>query len=314
MLVRSVAGFSLLFLMGVAFCSTGIAQRTEVASDKAETQKVAEEVSKDPFDQIRPVVSGTETKVSAVGPNRGQDDRIKNALAKPISFRFEETTFEEIREKLSDDFRINIILDQSAIDDSLSYDEPISFSVEGLPLGSAMRLMLKEKNATYLVRDGVLRIISMDVQSDPENFGMEVINCQNLLNMIRVAEKDRLGTVGKVLPLEKALRLSSMSGEIVELAHAVKPGDRVGNNNVNQPADDESVTKSLVLVQKTTPESLLKNILITSVDPRSWQETDGDGSANFIGGLLVLKQSEEAIANVKYVLRQLTEAMQQDEE
>ena len=109
------------------------------------------------------------------------DEKILRALEQTASFDFDETTFEEVMDQLRDDYKINVVLDQSARDDLLTEDEPITFRVRSIRLKNALRLMLKEKNATYIVRDEVLRIISIDVASDPENFVTNVFNVGDLI-------------------------------------------------------------------------------------------------------------------------------------
>ncbi|MCH2183835.1 MAG: VWA domain-containing protein, partial [Mariniblastus sp.] len=109
------------------------------------------------------------------------DEKILKALNMPFDAEYDETPFIEVMDELRDNYQINVILDQSAKDDSLTEDDPITFKVTGIRLKNALRLMLKEKNATFIVRDETLQIISLDVASDPEYFVTNVYNVGDLV-------------------------------------------------------------------------------------------------------------------------------------
>ena len=109
------------------------------------------------------------------------DEKILRALNEPFDAEYDETPFIEVMDELRDNYKINVVLDQSAKDDSLTEDDPITFKVTGIRLKNALRLMLKEKNATFIVRDETLQIISLDVASDPEYFVTNVYNVGDLV-------------------------------------------------------------------------------------------------------------------------------------
>ena len=50
----------------------------------------------------------------------------------------------------------------------------MTVNIRGVRLKNGLRLMLKPFNATYIVRDEVLRIISIDNINDPENLVTDV--------------------------------------------------------------------------------------------------------------------------------------------
>lgn len=91
-------------------------------------------------------------------------------LNEPFDAEYDETPFYEVMDELQDNYKINVVLDWSAKRDSLTEDDPITFKATDIRLKNALRLMLKEKNSTFMVRDGTLQIISLDVASDPEYF------------------------------------------------------------------------------------------------------------------------------------------------
>ncbi len=105
---------------------------------------------------------------------------LEQILNEPFDAKYDETPFYEVMDELQDNYKINVLLDQSAKDDSLTEDDPITFEVTGIRLKNALRLMLKEKNSTFMVRDGTLQIISLDVASDPEYFLSEFYPVDNI--------------------------------------------------------------------------------------------------------------------------------------
>lgn len=128
---------------------------------------------------------------SATSKNRlriSTDEEIEKKLQQPAAMDYDEVEFVEVMNELRDHNGINVVLDQSAQDDSLTEDELITIHVSNINLSTALHLMLNEKNATYLVSDGVLKIISLDVASDPEFFQTKIINCRDLLAKIAQAD------------------------------------------------------------------------------------------------------------------------------
>lgn len=90
------------------------------------------------------------------------DEKILKALEEPADFAYDETPWNEIEEELEDKYKINIVLTVSARDDSLAEDDPVTATFTGIRLKNALRQMLAEKNATFVVKDEVLMIISKD--------------------------------------------------------------------------------------------------------------------------------------------------------
>ena len=119
------------------------------------------------------------------------DEKILRQLDEQVDFEYDETPFIDIMDEIRDKYKINIVLDQSARDDSLTEDDQVSFNVKGVRMKNALRLMLSEKNATFIVRDEVLRIISKDVADSPEFFITNVFNVGDL-----VAPKQSFGGGG----------------------------------------------------------------------------------------------------------------------
>ena len=102
--------------------------------------------------------AATGAVAAAAGPNR-QEERIKVALQSPAAIDLTEAPLAAVAADLSRQHGINIQLDRRALDDvGLAADTPITKSLSGLSLKSCLRLILRELNLTYVVRDEVLLI------------------------------------------------------------------------------------------------------------------------------------------------------------
>ena len=109
------------------------------------------------------------------------DEKILRALEDPANFNYDETPWNEIEEELEKTYGINIVLTSSARDDSLTEDEPITENLTGIRFKNALRIMLKQKNATFVVKDEVLQIISLDDAEDAKWFVTNVYNVGDLV-------------------------------------------------------------------------------------------------------------------------------------
>ena len=98
----------------------------------------------------------------------GTEDTIKaeKALKQRVSFQFDKTPFSEVEKKLESLTGLNFLLNQSATDDALTPDEEISLELANVPLNKALQLLLETKNATYVIDDGIVVIISRDDAED----------------------------------------------------------------------------------------------------------------------------------------------------
>ena len=94
------------------------------------------------------------------------EEAISAALTSPLTsagLDFQDTPLEEIVAFLRDEYEIEIQLDTQALDDfGLGPDEPVSVNLRNISLRSAMRLMLKPLELTYVIDDEVLLITTED--------------------------------------------------------------------------------------------------------------------------------------------------------
>jgi hypothetical protein len=103
----------------------------------------------------------------SVGPDSGAAEvKILASLADDTVLEFIDTPLEQVFDFLRDQHKINIEIDKKALDDvGIGTDVPITRSLKGISLRSALQLMLSELGLTYLVENEVLLITTPDVAS-----------------------------------------------------------------------------------------------------------------------------------------------------
>ncbi len=235
-------------------------------------------------------------------------------------------------ENLQEAFGINVVLDQTARDDSLTEDEPITFKVTEIPLENALKLMLKNHNAAYVVRDDVLLIISLDVASDPEYFRRQVFDCRSLLRLISVAEQHRIGKPISIQAIDSGCKSDRDNTD----GQKTEETKQIGSDNRKMPAErvfqiisgdnENELSKAIeklsrtqraeaigqttakfqqppiagqYLVRTLTAEEILETLVKTSVDPEGWDNTNGDGTIMIVGGCMVVSQTESTLAEIQ---------------
>lgn len=86
-------------------------------------------------------------------------EAIQKALAEPVDLEFIETPLSDVVDFLQDRHRIMIQINKRALDDvGIGTDTPITKKLQGISLRSALRLILRELDLTYIIDNEVLLI------------------------------------------------------------------------------------------------------------------------------------------------------------
>ena len=108
--------------------------------------------------------------------NTLSSQQLRDILKTKTDLEYKEIPFADVVRGLEDAYGFNIVFDQSAIDDSLTDEELVTFRFKDISLANALLLILRNFNATYVVQDGVIKIISLDNAEDPFFFSKRMIN------------------------------------------------------------------------------------------------------------------------------------------
>src|SRR5213075_2789336 len=93
----------------------------------------------------------------------GTEQRIFNELSKETSVDFVEQPLKDVVMYISELHRIPIVLSLKKLEEaSVSADTPVTKTLKGVTLRSALRLILKDLELTYVVRDEVLQITTLE--------------------------------------------------------------------------------------------------------------------------------------------------------
>ena len=109
------------------------------------------------------------------------EEKVLGALDRPADFNFDETSWTDVKAFLEEEYKINVVLTASASDDALTEDETFTSQLKGISLKNALRIELAKKNATFVVKDEALQIISIDEAGDEKWFGTQVYNVADLV-------------------------------------------------------------------------------------------------------------------------------------
>jgi tetratricopeptide (TPR) repeat protein len=94
-----------------------------------------------------------------LGGDNESERRIYDALEQTANLELLDTTLEELAAYLSDNFNIPAIVDFRALeDDAIPPDTTLTSNLSGLRLKSALRIVLREHDLTFIVDDEVLQI------------------------------------------------------------------------------------------------------------------------------------------------------------
>lgn len=120
----------------------------------------------DPFDLAYTVEDNViviSTTDNIAGREQSIEQRIWERLRTISQVNFRETPLSDVAESLDEREGVRFRLDTAAlIEAGVAADTPITFTVSGIPLGAALRLMLRPLDLTYVLHDDVVLITTVD--------------------------------------------------------------------------------------------------------------------------------------------------------
>ena len=252
------------------------------------------------------------------------------ALKQAVDLDFDGTPFVEVKEELATKTGLNFILTDSASDDALPDDEPITFKITGMPLEKALDLMLATKNATYVIDSGVVLFISLDEAEDEKWFRVKMFDCRELVKVLpKTAPPVKLFNFGGGFSGRSGGGGFDGSGggggggggvfSIAPPSHQSQP--QTGNNTKKQtakksPSESQLLDKKLQQIMKMleqeatrrqplpSVEYTLETLVRSMVGSETWVEGDGHGSASLkvVNGILIVRNSETILKQVENLL------------
>ncbi|HUT11177.1 MAG TPA: tetratricopeptide repeat protein, partial [Thermoguttaceae bacterium] len=195
--------------------------------------------------QYRPV------DLTADGPEEAEA-RINAALDSPTQLEFIETQLQDVVDFLRDYHDIEIQIDTRALDEvGIPTDTPITKNLKGVTLRSALRLMLRELDLTYVIQDEVLLITTpeeaeyrlatkvypvADLVLFRDESGEEWADFDQLIELLTCTVEptawDMVGGSGSIAPFENNLSIVVSQSQDVhrEIERVLENLRRVGGN------------------------------------------------------------------------------------
>ena len=262
-----------------------------------------------------------------------RNSQTEAALKQAIDLDFDGTPFVEVKEELATKTGLNFILTDSASDDALPDDEPITFKITGMPLEKALDLILATKNATYVIDSGVVLFISLDEAEDEKWFRVKMFDCRELVKVLpKTAPPVKLFNFGGGFSGRGGGGGFDGSGggggggggvfSIAPPSHQAQP--QTDNKTKKQtakksPSESQLLDKKLQQIMKMleqeatrrqpqpSVEYTLETLVRSMAGPDTWVEGDGHGSASLkvVNGILVVRNSEAQLKQVENLLLDL---------
>ena len=211
---------------------SGLATLSPLAAAESGPSKAIPVPADDPFGG--PAKRAAAGEVKPVGRDRSRVEvRIRNALQDDTRLDFIETPLDQVVQFLRDQHGIPIELDKKAMDEAgVGTDTPVTRTLKGISLESALLLLLRDHGLGFIVQDEVLLITSEDaVQKHRSRLEVRVYKTQGLLSEGKTPET-LASALMKLLAPEPApaapnVSMPVMPGRGGPAAPGMAPGIRV---------------------------------------------------------------------------------------
>lgn len=243
--------------------------------------------------------------------------RIEHALGQEADFDFVDTPLRDVVNFLSDNNAIPVVLRHKALEDAaIDPDTPVTSTLKGITLRSALRLMLEEMNLSYVVRDEVLQITTRDAAD--VTLVTKVYDCRELLALPRPPGSERpKATRGgggffavQDEPATKAPPTGDSGGTVPSTGGAEPPadaGESSGPTGGGGFGGGGSTGKESPHREPSDADNLIQ-VITTTVNPDSWDEVGGPGTIAEYKGMLAVTQTGVIHEEVERLLNMLHQA------
>ena len=218
---------------------------------------------------------------------------IREKLSQSYDLVYDAEPFGDIRADLSKNLKLNIVVDPN-LDGILADDTEISANLAGVRLSDGLRMMLNPVDATFAIKNGVLLVISIDDEQEPDFLSRHMIDAREILRLIKVAESDRIGKPMITVPTVAG---GFGGGGGVFCITPQKGAGEVDAADTSNKSDELASSDSPKLYPILTAEKLLVDTITRVVNVDAWI-TSGSSNCDLtcIGGVLVVV-SNEALAD-----------------
>lgn len=281
-----------------------------------------------PFDDRNPIVYNAKVWEDITKRRKGkygadnhikteEEKRIEKSLLRQVSMQFENEPLQSVINRLAVDSNINIRLDPQGLEEqSINSDTPITITVTGIQMKSALNLILEPLNLGYTIKDEVLKITSVvrqkgDLETRVYPVADLVLPLPNFANSgvpgLTAASSPMPGNgVGGPQFNVAATRQHASGQAFAQVPDGafnppINAAMQAGSMNQDRPVPE-------AMRQAATPDfDSLVELMVATVEPNSWDEVGGPASVRpFETTLsLVIRQTQAAHDEIQDLLAQL---------
>ncbi|MCA9247246.1 MAG: hypothetical protein KDA42_09035 [Planctomycetales bacterium] len=260
-------------------------------------------------------------------------ERIEQKLSEMTHLDFLETPLGEVAEFVAELHHVPVLLDVRALENAgLSTTTPVTIKLKGVSLRSALRLMLRELDLTYHIRDEVLLFstpeevceatttvlypvvdilpVGSDTQDIPER--MEDL-IDTIITTVQPSTWDEVGGIGSLAayPARGVLICSQSDDvheEIVELLAKLRAAAKV-NRETSVGAASAPVTRTyaLALAVRETPAAKedfadIPDIVQRVITPDAWNDEENAPFVRLVGTKLIVYHRPQVQRRIERLL------------
>ena len=222
------------------------------------------------------------------------EEKVYSSLEAPVSLHFDNAPLKDVLTHIADVQGITVVLDQQGLnEEGFTESSPVTISVDGIRLKNALSLMLEQLHLDYLVEHEVLKITSLERRQGE----MKAITYQ-VADLITPLSARAPQTV-TAQPMGGGLFSVPEFGGMAQMPGA--GGNSLLPTNSNLPGVDNQMGAGDHDFQA------LRELLVTTIDPDSWEENGGKANiSNHESTLsLVIRQTQKVHQEIADLLSQL---------
>lgn len=259
------------------------------------------------------ISDGTISRVMQGSRTMERNLRTEEILKGDVDINFDEETMADVVAEFSQSKDLNFIFDESATQDGLTHNELVTIKLRNISLGKALDFILKPFNATYVIDEGVIVLISLDDADSAEFMQIRMYNCQDLLDALpanttaspvelsKATGRPQGGGGGGVFNCQDVLDVlpNTTTASPVELVKPTGGGGSISGTPATTTSDEGEVK----LVGPRAKEAVLLSTIRSMVNPDGWVDTGtGLSQSKMYNGVLLVKAPQKTFQEIDNLL------------
>jgi type II secretory pathway component GspD/PulD (secretin)/tetratricopeptide (TPR) repeat protein len=242
--------------------------------------------------------------------------RIEQRLSSPISFNYKDTPLHQIIEDLNGMSGINVLADDAALARAgVSLAMPLTMKVDNISMKSALNILLKKVDLTYMIKDQSLQITTED-----EAKGKLKVTVYSVADLVVPVENHSLPVVSDmnyILAMHLEKRNFNYGPTPYQNPQFMPNGRDVSTSSGSQGSQHsqgangpQSHMASARTLAPRTIEDQLITLITNTIEPSSWRDMGGKGTIQWfpLGMSFTINQTpdiQEQIVDLLNALRRL---------